>query len=101
MKSSTRDWFEVDPFQEGYLAGRANGSSFENPYDVSLDPDRYFDWHDGFTDAVMDIYKEAERKAKWESPRSHLKERLIQCLYSMAFVAVCYIIGISLRYLLR
>ena len=31
----------------------------------------------------------------------YLKERLTSCLYAMAFVAVCFIIGTLVRYLLE
>lgn len=85
---------ENNPFHEGYLA-RCNGQeSNANPYNLVKDVDRYFDWLDGFNDAIAD--EEArERRQTW------LKERLTSCLHAMAFVAVCFIIGLVLRYLME
>lgn len=101
MKSSTREYFEIDSFQEGYLAGRSKVSLPKNPYDVHTDTDRHFDWYDGYIDYLNDQHIAKAKKELWAIRRAHLKERLIQSLYSMAFVVVCFIIGLSLRYLLR
>lgn len=92
---------KYDPYQAGYCAAYQDTSAMDNPYDMEIDHDSHFDWHDGLMEGCHDIWKRQQRKERWEERRAHLKGRLIQCLYSMAFVAVCYIIGTSLRYLLR
>lgn len=92
---------EPDPYQQGYVAAIEGRSAFSNPYDLHTDMDRNCDWHDGYIQARNDQHAEQCRKEKWADRRRYLKDRLIQCLYSMAFVAVCYIIGTSVRYLLR
>lgn len=39
---------QTNPFHEGYLA-RCNGQeSTDNPYNLSIDVDLYFDWLDTF-----------------------------------------------------
>lgn len=86
--------YQIDPFQEGYLARCDGQESNTNPYNLFEDVDCYFDWIDGYNNAIADEEVRDRRQI-------YFKERLTSCLYSMAFVAVCFIIGILLRYLME
>lgn len=102
MKSSTRNSTEIDAYQQGYVAGfDINVSAMDNPYDMETDMDRHFDWEDGLIEGRKDDIERKNAKITWALRRQAFKEGVINILYSMAFVAVCYIIGTSVRYLLR
>lgn len=90
-----------DPIQQGYMAYIKGECDTANPYDVILDTDRYFDWLDGYADAQADTARRAKRSLKIEELKLKARNRLINILISMVFVAACFIIGTLLRYLLE
>lgn len=93
---------EPDPYQQGYVAGfDPNVSGMDNPYNMNTDTDRHFDWEDGLIQGRKDDIERKNAKITWALRRQAFKEGVINILYSMVFVAVCYIIGTSVRYLLR
>lgn len=90
-----------DPIQQGYMAYINGEYDTANPYDIILDTDRYFDWLDGYADAQADTARRAKRSLKIEEIKLKARNRLINILISMVFVAACFIIGTLLRYLIR
>lgn len=89
-----------DPIQQGYMAYINGEHDTANPYDIILDTDRYFDWLDGYADARADTSRRAKRSLKIEELKLKTRNRLINILISMVFVAACFIIGTLLRYLI-
>ena len=89
-----------DPIQQGYMAYINGECDTANPYDIILDTDRYFDWLDGYADARADTSRRAKRSLKIEELKLKARNRLINILISMVFVASCFIIGTLLRYLI-
>lgn len=90
-----------DPIQQGYMAYINGECDTANPYDVILDTDCYFDWLDGYADARADTARRVKRSLKIEELKLKARNRLINILISMVFVAACFIIGTLLRYLIR
>lgn len=90
-----------DPIHQGYMAYINGECDTANPYDILLDADRYFDWLDGYADARADTAKRVKRSLKIKDLKLKAYNRLINILISMVFVAVCFIIGTLLRYLLE
>ena len=90
-----------DPIQQGYMAYINGEHDTANPYDIILDTDRYFDWLDGYADARADTSRRVKRSLKIEELKLKARNRLINILISMVFVAACFIIGTLLRYLLE
>ena len=90
-----------DPIQQGYMAYINGECDTTNPYDVILDTDRYFDWLDGYADAQADTARRVKRSLKIEELKLKARNRIINILISMVFVAACFIIGTLLRYLIR
>ena len=89
-----------DPIQQGYMAYINGECEDSNPYNVNLDSDRYFDWLDGYADARADTARRVKRSLKMEELKLKARNRLINILISMVFVAACFIIGTLLRYLI-
>lgn len=90
-----------DPIQQGYMAYINGEHDTANPYDIILDTDRYFDWLDGYADARADTSRRVKRSLKIEELKLKARNRLINILISIVFVAACFIIGTLVRYLLR